>query len=382
MEPVLTAHVRARREAAGLRPGDLAAQAGVSRQALHAIETGAYVPNTLTTFRLARALNCLAEDLFTLSAPQVGAVLCGPPAGGHFPPGPLRVQLAQVGPRLLAYPLRGEAALGQDADGVAQSGGEAGGEVRVERLAGAEVARHTLVVAGCDPALGLLTRQVGRGPEARGQPLRALWHPATSLDALRALGRGEAHAAGIHLWEAGSGESNLPAVRRELPEIPTQLFTLWSWEQGLMVAPGNPHGISGVADLLRPGLRLAGRGPGAGSRVLLDAWLAGLGLDETGRARLPGYRDEAPTPLAAAARVASGAADAAPGPRSAAQAYGLDFVPVQRERFDLAVPRDHLSHPALAALLLGAAQPGFQAELRALGGYDPAHAGQPWKSTA
>ncbi|KQR15607.1 substrate-binding domain-containing protein [Deinococcus sp. Leaf326] len=383
MEPGLTAHVRARREAAGLRSGELAAQVGISRQALHAVETGTYVPGTLTTFRLAQVLGCGVEDLFTLAAPEVGATLCGAAPGGALT-GPVRVQLAQVGTRTLAYPLSGEASLGQDADGLAHGAG-APGEVRVELLEGAARPGRTLVVTGCDPALGLLARQLGRGgggPGTRPQEVRALWHPAVSLDALRALRRGEAHAAGIHLWEAGGGESNLPAVLRELPGMPAQLFTLWSWEQGLMVAPGNPHGISGVADLLRPGLRLVGRGPGAGSRVLLDAWLAGLGLGESERARLPGYRDEAPTPLAAAARVALGAADLAPGPRSAAWAHGLDFVPVQRERFDLVVPGEHLDHPALAALLLGAAQPGFQAELRALGGYDPAHAGQPWKSTA
>ena len=149
-----------------------------------------------------------------------------------------------------------------------------------------------------------------------------------------------------------------------------------------MVGRGNPHGMTGAQSLLRPGVRLVNREVGAGSCPLLDAWLAGLDVTVAQRQRLSGYRDEAGSHLEAAGRVAAGLADAAPGPRSAAQALGLDFVHIQTERFDLVVPDPHLTRPAVAALIIVARQQPVRAELSSLGGYDPANGGEFWQSTA
>lgn len=384
--------IRARRELLRLRPGELAARSGITRQALHAAETGASVPNTLVALRLARALECRVEDLFRLPEQLVQAVPHGLSAGQPIAAG-TRVQLAQVSVHSgetapwLAFPLAGQAGWGQVADGVllgneqlgkAELGKTQGQLADVELFSDLTLARRSAVLVGCDPSLGLAASYVAR----HSPDVRVLWRSASSLDALRTLARGEAHAAGIHLWEASTGVSNLGAVERELPGQKAHLYTLWSWEQGLMVARGNPHGISGPESLLRPGTRLVNREVGAGSRALLDAWLAGLGVTVAQRQRLSGYRDEAPSHLEAAGRVAAGLADAAPGPRSAAQILGLDFVSVQTERFDLVVPDPHLTHPAVAALIAVARQQPFRAELSSLGGYDPAHAGEFWQSTA
>ncbi len=375
--------VRARREQLRLRPGELAARTGITRQALHAVETGASVPNTLVALRLARALECRVEDLFRLPEQLVRAVPQGLSAGQGLAAG-TRVQLAQVSVHSgetapwLAFPLAGQAGWGQAADGVllAQTQGQQLADVQL--FADLSLARRSAVLVGCDPSLGLAATHVAR----HSPDVRVLWRSVSSLDALRALARGEAHAAGIHLWEASTGVSNLGAVERELPGQKAHLYTLWAWEQGLMVARGNPLGMVGPQSLLRPGTRLVNRETGAGSRALLDAWLANLGVTVAHRQRLKGYQDEAPSHLEAAGRVAAGLADAAPGPRSAAQALGLDFVPVQTERFDLVVPDPHLTHPAVAALIAVARQQPFRAELSSLGGYDPAHAGEFWQSTA
>lgn len=375
-EEEVRVHVRAAREETGLRPGDLARRAGLSRQALHAIETGSVVPGTAVALRLARALGCRVEDLFGLSGAAVLARLVG-----QAPAGASRVQLAEVAGQLLAFPLIGEAALRTPADGVtvAPSGQPSGGQdVPIEPLADPGTVRRTAVVVGCDPSLGLLAPHAARvSPGAR-----VLWRNLPSLDALRALARGEAHAAGIHLWDPRSGEHNRPYVLRELTGRPTHLFTLWAWEQGLIVARGNPKRIGTHADLARPGIRLANRDVNAGSRVLLDAWLEDAGLSRKDRAALPGYASRHPTHLALAESVARGEADVGPGPRAAATALGLDFVPLQRERFDLVVPDEHLSHPGVQALLSAATERAFHAELAALGGYDPSHAGELWHTTA
>ncbi|WP_309571266.1 substrate-binding domain-containing protein [Deinococcus sp.] len=372
-EQTWQSHVRKRREAANRRAVDVARLAGITRQALHAIEGGSAVPGTLTALRLARVLRCTVEALFTLTdvPPELEAVPVGPITPGS------RVALAEVDGTLLAFPLAG-ASLAEAADGTAHD--VTGSGITVQPFGPADnaldAARRTAVVTGCDPSLGLLAAHVGRA----GGPGRVRVKELSSLDALRAVARGTAHAAGIHLWDAPSGTSNLPFVEREWPGRPARLYTLWSWEQGLIVAHGNPHGLGSPADLTRPGLRLVNREAGAGSRLLLDAWLDGVGLTRESRRALAGYADEAGSPLDAAGRVASGAADVAPGPRSAARALGLDFVPVQVERFDLVVPEEYAAHPGLAALLAAVARPAFRTELQTLGGYDPTHAGEVWAS--
>ena len=363
--------VREVRERAGLGPSDLARRAGISRQALHRIETNADAPGITTALRLARALGCRVEDLFSLpGGPLLLTRLVGPavPAG-------TRVQLADLGGRVLAFPLVGEEALRTPADGVTTAGAT-GETVPVEPLVEPDLPGRTAVVAGCDPSLGLLA------PHAARLGARLLWRDLPSLDALRALARGEAHAAGIHLWDPRGGEHDHPLVARELAGRPAHLFTLWEWEQGLIVAAGNPRGLSTPADLARPGVTLANRAEGAGCRLLLDAWLEGAGLSAAEREALPGYATAHPTHLALAGSVARGEADAGPGPRAAARALGLDFVPLHRERFDLVVLREHLAHPGVRALLAAARGSSFHAELAALGGYDPSHAGELLRTTA
>ena len=375
----LNCQVRVRREALHLKSTELAQQCGITRQALHSIETGAYVPNTVVSLKLAQVLSCKVEDLFHLPEQTVAAQVIGPAVLlGE------RVQLAWVGERLLAFAVTGEAGWGQSADGtmvvphVDAALSASPDQVTVQLFADQGQARRTAVLVGCDPSLGVASSHVSRlNPETR-----VLWQSVSSLNALRAVARGEAHAAGIHLWDARSRMSNLPFVERELSGQRVHLYTLWSWEQGLIVARGNPHGIQGVADLLKPGVRMVNREKGSGSRALMDAWLADVNLSVEQRRKLPGYRNEAQSHLEAAGHVAAGKVDAAPGPRSAAQALGLEFVPLQVERFDLVVPDEHLEHPAIAALITVAQVQTFRAEIASLGGYDPAHAGEHWRSTS
>lgn len=378
----LRVHLQAHRERAGLSRSQLAQRAGLSRQAVHSIETGLTVPSTLIALQLARALGAQVEDLFCLPDPSVSARWLGEQGlGGRGQretavTASQRVRLARVGEQWLALALQGEAGLHTPADGVTLC---AQGEmVSVTPLLDLRDLQGSALIAGCDPSLALLGRHAARlHPESR-----LLWRDLPSLHALQALARGEAHAAAIHLWDPRSGESNYPFVVRELRGQPTSLITLWAWEQGLIVARGNPKGIRIPADLARPGLSLVNRETGAGSRMLLDAWLEQAGLGAHERAALCGYDVCQPTHLALAQSIARGEADVGPGPRAAANAYGLDFIPIQRERFDLVVPDPHRHHPGIQALLAAVTQPAFQAELSALGGYDPSHAGAVWRTTS
>ena len=353
----LTNSVKRRREALNLGPSELARRAGMTRQALHRLEAGGYLPSVLAALQLARALSCRVEDLFELAGEERLARLVGEAAPQS------RLQLARVGERLNAYPLCGVDALNASADALLAEH-LPDFQVRLEALSPADVWNETAVLHGCDPSLSLLCRHAA--------PARVLLRFAVSERALSALANGEAHAAGLHLHNPISGESNTSVVAHMFTRQVVHLYTLWSWEQGLIVQRGNPKGLTAVSELARPGLRLANRPAGAGSRRLLDTWLAEAGLEAQ---QLSGYNSEYATPLDLANAVAEGRSDVGVGPRAAAQAHNLDFVPLTRERFDLAIPDVHLSHPGVQAILHAARSPALRAELSALGGYDPASSG-------
>jgi putative molybdopterin biosynthesis protein len=117
---------------------------------------------------------------------------------------------------------------------------------------------------------------------------------------------------------------------------------------------------------------MVNREEGAGSRALLDAWLTVAGMQAS---QVRGYDRELPSHMAVAAAVSWGSADAAPGILAAARAFNLDFIPVQYERFDLAILSEYLDTPPVQALLEMAISPSYRAEVEALGGYDNSRTG-------
>ncbi|BDP43510.1 hypothetical protein DAETH_34790 (plasmid) [Deinococcus aetherius] len=354
--------VRAWRERAGIGAAELARRAGLTRQALHRVETGAVEPGIHTALTLARELGTAVETLFELAPGETLAE----PVGDAPAPGS-RVRLARVGERTLALPLGAEDSFTWAADGVAGPPRPDGALPVTPTGDALALAARTVVVAGCDPSLRLLAAAV---PGAAG---RVLVRSLPSEEALRTVARGEAHGAAVHLWDTGTGSLNHAALDFALGPLGFSVHRLWTWTQGWMVAPGNPRGIRRAADLAGRGVRLANRPPGAGSRVLLDAWLAEAGVSP---ADVGGHDRLVASPAEVARAIRAGEADVGVGPQAVAAAHGLDFVPVQVEPVELVVPAAHARHPALAALLAAAASPALHAQLATLGGYDPAGAGQ------
>jgi putative molybdopterin biosynthesis protein len=367
-------HIRGKRQAAGLSQQELARRCGLTRQAINAIEANQYIPNTVVALRIARTLGCRVEELFRLSEerPRVEAEWLGeaPIDDGQQS----RIQLVRVGDRLLAHPLTGAAAFSA-ADGLTvpvkrtqRLHASSHPSVTVDLLIDPQLPEHTVVVLGCDPALALLGAHLAR----RYPDFRLLWVHKSSLAALQTLGRGEAHAAGTHLWDPESGEYNLPYVRRELANRRLVVVTLSQWQQGLIVAHGNPKSISSPAELARREVTVVNRELGSGSRTMLDVWLRNAGIPHN---HVRGYTRELASHMEVAGAVASGAADAGPGILAVARVLGLDFVPLQEERYDLVIPQEFLNAAPLQALLEVSASARFQEELQALGGYDSSRAG-------
>jgi molybdate-binding protein/DNA-binding XRE family transcriptional regulator len=370
--------LRAARAQLGISQAELAHRAGVTRQAVSAIESGKAVPTMAVALRLARVLGRRVDDLFRLvdELPTVGAELLD----GHdlSAEEAVRVQVANVGGRLIARPLTGAAGvvltlprangivrLGSGAAGRGPNGGDLTPErrpVQVELFTDPGRLESTLVAVGCDPATSLLAEHLRR----RHPTVELVWQGGNSLQALESVGRGEAHLAGTHLFDPASGVYNVPFARRLLgPDV--RLVTFAVWEQGLMLTPGNPRGIEHVGDLTRPGIRIANREAGSGARALLDAELARNGLNVE---RVDGYATVVRSHLAAAEAVAAGLADAAVGVRAAALALGLAFVPLAEERYDLAIPDRFFELASVQALLETLTSPLFRLEVEALGGYD------------
>lgn len=284
----------------------------------------------------------------------------------------VRVTLGRVDGRLIATPLTRGAGVVMSlvrADGIARiprfsEGLHAGAEVSVELLRDQAEIESTLVAIGShDLALDLLASHLRRAGAGR----RLSSANVGSLGGLMALQRRDAHIAGTHLLDEETGEYNVSYVRRLLPDEAIVLVHLAYREQGFLVPPGNPLGLSGLGDLARPGVRFVNRQRGSGTRVLLDYHLRQAGIEP---GAIAGYQREEFTHMAVAAAVQSGAASVGLGISAAARALGLTFVPLFSERYDLAIPRRHWESALLAPLRRTLGDPAYRAAVEGLGGYD------------
>ncbi len=297
---------------------------------------------------------------------EVTAHLVGPAPEKRVP---FRVSLSMMGRRLVAVPLTGSLASVASlpgADGVAVA--TRGNAVQVRLLTSRECLAETVIVSGCDPTLPVVAAHLHRA-----HPRYSLvWLPAGSVQALHWLRDGGAHVAGLHVRDVRTGQENVPLARRTLKGMRAVVLGFATWEQGLIVAPGNPRGIHGIGDLARPDLTFINRERGSGARALLDAALAQSGVSP---AHVRGYTREALSHLAVAQAVALRFVDCGIGIHAAARAYGLAFLPLQRERYDLVVPEALLDHAPVHAFLETARRAVVRDDLEALGGYDTSQLG-------
>lgn len=356
-------NIRAARLRAGVSQQDLAAAAGVTRQTISGLESGVSAPSAGVALRLARALECRVEDLFWLE--DAPARVAAEPTE-TLPPGETRVALADVGGRWIAHPLVGEQAFRTE---MIPCDGLAGPDGTVRLLDDPGPLQRTVAVAGCTPVLSLWARAAERWHPG----LRVLWTFANSSRALEALARGQVHAAGLHLYDAPTGEFNTPHVRRAIRHRDVVLVNLGVWEEGLMVRPGNPRGIRSVRDLDDPSVRLVNREEGAGARVVLDSALHAAAVSP---ASICGYDRIASSHEEVAREILTGQADVGVSSGCVAAAFGLDFLPLQEVRYDLALVRDYLDHPAVRQLLGTLDHRWVRSQLRVLGGYNTERTGE------
>jgi putative molybdopterin biosynthesis protein len=357
------------RKSRGVGASDLARRVGVSRQTIYAIELGTYVPNTEVALNLARELEVTVDELFLLQdglpkPPEslAAEVLSAEPSVKGQP-----VRVCQIGSRWVSVPVSASPYYMPEADGIIKRTGRTNGRADLVVFAKEETSQKRLLLAGCDPATGLLARMV-----EKISGVEIVSAAASSKLALTWLSEGKVHVAGSHLEDPKTGEFNLPYIRKQFPDEDFSVVTFARWEEGFVVAPGNPKDVRKVEDLARKTVRFVNREPGSGSRGLLDKLMERAGMDAE---KVQGYDRIAHGHLAAAYCVLSRDADVCLATRSAAQTFGLAFVPLHSERYDLVMRKRTADLSAVKAFLDVLQRATLRRKLEVLAGYDTSQTG-------
>jgi len=364
-------NLAALRQKRGLAAAHLAKVTGVSRQTIYAMEAGTYVPNTSVALKLARALEVRVEELFALPGelpvPEFRMEQATLLPGADHPQEGQPVELCRVDDRMVAAAPSPVPWYFPASDAILAGDPGVQGKARLRVFDAERQFQNRILLAGCDPAISVLARHV----QTAGSEMVVAHR--NSSQALQLLKDRYIHVAGTHLRDETSGESNLPDIARVFPRNSVAVVSFAVWEEGIVTARGNPKGIRTVEDFARPDVTMVNREPGAGTRKLLDGHLKRLKISASS---VRGYAVEAAGHLPAAWRVQTGEADCCIATRAAARLFGLGFVSLVSERYDLAMRRQHLDLPGIRALLEVLSRSQFRRELDSLGGYDTRTAGE------
>lgn len=357
----------------GLGAVKLAAEVGVSRQTIYAIEAGTYIPNTMVSLRMAKALEVTVEDIFQIVTERdtlariTEAIFLGD-LEMTLPRNPLR--LCNVNGQVIAVPPDlGNWGLAPT-DAVLLSpilDGKRNVNATIEALGEAWNNPGRILIAGCDPSAPILAHAV----EPQGCQLVISYH--NSSRSLDLLGRKLAHVAGTHLLNEVTGKIDLFSITKMFPRNSVAVFCYADWKEGLVVAHGNPKNISGIRDLLRKDIRIMNREPGSGCRLLLDEQLAKHGIAHD---KVRGYDQITFGHLPAVREVFAGEADCCIGLEAGARAMGLDFISLNQKPYHLVIRRKDLELPPVKALLETLGKSSFRREMGACTGYDMHSAGE------
>ena len=194
-----------------------------------------------------------------------------------------------------------------------------------------------------------------------------------SLGGLIALAEGKAHVAGSHLWDKDTDTFNIAFVERFFPGKRMVLITLAFRQIGLILPGGNPLQIKTIADLTKSGVVFINRQAGSGTRVWLDDYLQDSHINPDS---INGYAHTSSTHSDIGRAIADGNANAGIGLQATAMQFGLDFIPLRQERFDLVTYQEYLNKPAFNSLIAWLKTPIARQLIESLGGYDTHQSGE------
>lgn len=223
---------------------------------------------------------------------------------------------------------------------------------------------NDILISGQDGLIDILSDKV----KDKFTGIRVLKSNTGSYTGLFDLYNDKVSMCTAHLWDGDNDEYNTPYVRRLLPGVPCILLNLAYRVQGFYVAKGNPLNIKDWIDLKRPDVKLINRERGSGTRILLDEKLRKLNISST---YINGYYDERNTHLSVASSIARNDGDVGLGSEKfALQVSGIDFIPMQEERYDLVIKCSDLDNPAYDAVIETIRSKEFKDILEGIGGYN------------
>jgi molybdate-binding protein/transcriptional regulator with XRE-family HTH domain len=401
--------LRLARQARGFSQQQLAGVAAVSRQAVSALEAGHSDPSLRVALAVARALGTTVEALFgpgelpppvdawlvaplgqdatrVTLAPMGAAYVALPLAGatatraGFLPAGGVTEEptATQPGPKQPSPTQQGSSQPGPSRPGLGRPDPSQPGQPAASRptrpfrqarkIRPIGPPRPTLVLAGCDPAMPLIETPLAQ----LDPPVAFTWWPCGSQEALELAADNLVHVAGAHLRGA-SGEYNTGPARELLRRQGADVVGFCSWREGLLLRTDLAGQVADLGDVVRLGLRLVNREAGSEARRVLDRELARLGI---GAAQISGYEAQAAGHLQVAASIAAGLADVGVASEPAALAFGLAFVPLAAEHFDLVIPADQSGSREVQGLLKVLSSRWLLDQLASLPGYDPGRCGE------
>ena len=357
----------------GIGAAQLAAKVGVSRQTIYAIESSSYLPNTAVSLQLARVLDTSVEEIFQIEAKKsapadtVEALVLSDPKA--MPKGqPLR--LCSVNRRVVAVlPDRGNWGM-SPTDAILLEPIEDGkhkANARVQTFGDRWNNPMRILIAGCDPSSPILAHAL----ERQGCEL-VISFENNSSSSLEMLREGMVHVAGTHLLDEVTGKADFLPITQMFPRNSVAVVSYAIWQEGLIVAPGNPKHIVDVQDLLRKDVRFTNRELGSGCRRLLDNLLVRHGIKKED---VPGYDHVTQGHLPAVRRVHAGEADCCIGLQLGARSLGMDFIPLIHKPYNLVIRRKQLELPPVQKLLETLRLRSFRREMEACAGYDMRTAG-------
>jgi molybdate-binding protein/DNA-binding XRE family transcriptional regulator len=351
----------------GFGASQLATEVGISRQTVYAIEAGTYVPNTAVSLKLARALDVTVEDIFQIDpelpvpAETAEAIVLG----GTEPvlPGKL-LRLCRVNGHLVAIPPEPGGWGLQAMDAVLLTpvrSGKQGDTAKVRIVGNNWDHPARILIAGCDPSASILANTLQR------QGCELVIDYENSTRSLELLKEGLVHIAGTHLVDKGTGKADLLPVTKVFSRNSVAIISYAMWQEGLVVARGNPKKLLSIADLVRRGVHIANREPGAGCRLLLDDMLREHNISSS---QVKGYERVIAGHFPAARLVQSGQVDCCISTEAVARSLGLDFIPLAEKPYHLVIRRSQLDLPPIRMLCETLGHVPFRNEVEICTGYN------------
>ena len=194
-----------------------------------------------------------------------------------------------------------------------------------------------------------------------------------STDGLKALNKGYTDIAWSHLFDPKTGEYNIPFLPNFVPNIKPVVVNLFCRDLGFLVASKNPLGIHGFEDLARKEVKFINRQKGAGTRVLLDYYLKKLRISHS---EIKGYEKEVYTHLEVGISILSKEADVGLATVAVSKFFGLSFIPVTTENFDMILDQSTFFEKGVQAFMEVLNSDGFRKRITKLGNYDFKNSGK------